>query len=255
MSALDPESTTAGDLCIAACKESGGVGVGQTPGAEDINDAWSRLQWMLQQWERKRWLVYHLVELQINSTGALTYTVGPGGDFDTGPAGTSVRPAKLEFARLVQITSPSPNQVYYPLRVLQSYEDYAKIALPTLMSFPGCCFLDTGWPLATLRLYPVAQANIYAINLGVLAQLPPKFGTLATKISLPYEYYSAILYNLALRMRSRWQIPTFPGDPLPGQAKNALNVIRGANTQIAALGMPTQLTRPGLYNIFSDRNY
>ena len=75
MSQLDPTKTTVGDICTAALKECGAIGVGQTPLAEDINDAWARLQWMIQQWERKRYLVYHLVTLSVVSTGAQTYTV------------------------------------------------------------------------------------------------------------------------------------------------------------------------------------
>lgn len=255
MSQLVPENTTLGDLCTAALKESGFLGVGQTAKADDVNDAWARMQWMLQQWERQRWLVYHIVNLRKTSTGAQTYTVGPGGDFSTGTTATSVRPDRLRYAQLIQTQNSQPNNIFYDLRVLQSAEDYAKIAIPGLVSFPGCVFLDTGWPLATLKVYPVAQANIYDIQLGVLAQLPPKFGTLATRIDLPYEYYAAMLFNLALRLRQRWQIPAPPGDTLPGMAKEALNIIRTANVQIAALSMPTQLLRPGIYNVFSDRNY
>lgn len=254
MTQLDPALTTVGDICTAALKECGQSGVGQTPLAEDINDAWARLQWMLQQWERKRWLVYHLVDYSKVSTGALTYSIGPGGDIDTG-VGTSVRPAKIESAFLRQLTLSQPNQIDYPLRILQSREDYNKIALKSLVSFPGAIFLDSGWPLGTIYTYPVPQANIYAIHVSVMEQLPVKFPTLATKFALPYEYYNAMLLNLALRLKSKYQIPTFPGDPLPALAKDALNVLRGANTQIAELSIPAELTRSGLYNIYSDQVY
>lgn len=210
---------------------------------------------MLQQWERDRWLVYHLVELSKTSTGASQYTVGPGGDFDTGGTqATSVRPNRLEYAFLRQLTQSQPNQIDYPLRLLQSREDYSRIALKQLVSFPGCVFLDSAWPLGVLYTYPIPQANIYALHIGVREQLPVSFA-LADKVILPYEYYSAMLYNLALRLRSAFQIPSYLGDELPGQAKAALDIIKGANVQIAALGMPAQLTRPGLYNVFSDRNY
>src|SRR5215468_10550835 len=100
MSYLEPQNTTMGDICRAALKECGAIGVGQTPLAEDINDAWARLQWMLMQWERKRWLIYHLVDLQRVSTGARYYTVGPGADFDTGRG--SMRPGRLSSAFVVQ---------------------------------------------------------------------------------------------------------------------------------------------------------
>ncbi len=253
MSQLDPANTSVGDLCTAALKECGQTGVGQTPLAEDINDAWARLQWMLQEWERKRWLVYHLVDYAKTSTGAVSYTVGAGGDFDTGAS--SARPAKVESAFLRQLTLSQPNQIDYPLRVLESREDYNKIALKQLTSFPSLVFLDAGWPLGTLYCYPVPQANIYAIHITLMAQLPVKFANLAVAFSLPYEYYNAIVFNLALRLKSKYQIPTFPGDPLPGLAKDALNAIRGANTQIAELVIPQEVTRGGLYNIFSDRIY
>lgn len=252
MAELDPAATTIGDLCTAALRECGALGIGQSALANDLNDAWARAQWMLQQWERKRWLVYHLVTLSKTSTGAMSYTVGPGGDFDTGAS--SVRPARLESAFLRQIQTTPPNQIDYPLRILQSREDYNLIALKSLVSFPGAVFLDSGWPLATLYVWPVPNANIYAVHISILAQLPFKFANVASLVTLPYEYYSAILYNLALRLRPKYRLPTFPGDPLPGLAKDSLNVLRGANLQVAALRMPAGvLQQADGYNIFSDR--
>lgn len=258
MSSLDPTTTTVGDLCTEALRECAVVGVGQTPLAEDINGAWSRLQWMLQDWERQRWLVYHLLDLSVVSTGANTYSIGPGGDIDTGAS--SARPNRLEAAYLRQLVQtapspPGPQQVDYQLRVLQSYEDYSKIALKTLVSFPSCVFLDTGWPLGTLHCYPVMQPDIYELHVIVREQLPCKFANLAVKFALPYEYYDAIVTNLALRLRSKYGKGSFPGDTLPDRAKGCLKVLRGANTQIAALGMPGTLIRPGIYDVWSDRYY
>lgn len=252
MSQLDPSTTTLSDVTSAALAECGAIGQGQTASAEDLNKAWARLQWMLQEWERKRWLVYHLVTYNVTSTGSLFYTMGPGGDIDTGAG--SVRPAKIESAFLRQLTQSQPNQIDYPLEILQSMEDYNRIALKQLKSFPSAIFMDAAWPLAKVYAWPVPQANIYGVFVTVLEQLPSRFPTGATKFALPYEYYSAMLYNLALRLRSLYGIPSFPGDPLPGLAKNALNVLRGANTAIARLQTP-DLGRPLLYNIFSDRMY
>ncbi len=208
---------------------------------------------MLQEWERRRWLVFHLVTLFKTSTGALSYSVGPGGDFDTGPG--TVRPAKLESAFLRQIQIPPPNQIDYPLEIIQAREDYNKIALKSLVSFPQAAFLDTDWPLASLFVWPVPNANIYQVHISVLAQLPSRFASLATSFSLPFEYYSAILYNLAMRLRPKYGIRGGPGDNLPLLARNSLGVLRGANTQIGRLSMPGGLLRGNQYNIFSDRFY
>lgn len=253
MTQTNPDATTAGDICIAALKECGAIGVGQAPLAEDLSDAQTRLQWMLQQWERQRWLVFHLVTLNKTSNGSLSYTVGPGGDIDTGVG--SARPDRIESAFLRQLTQSQPNQIDYPLDPLQSMEDYNRIALKQLQSFPGCFFYDSDWPLGKIYTWPVPQANIYGVFISVKAQLPSSFATQATRIVLPYEYYSAMLYNLAVRLRSKYQIPTFAGDPLVAMAKTSLNVLRGANAQIARLQVPRDLNRPGIYNIFSDRYY
>jgi hypothetical protein len=208
---------------------------------------------MLQEWERKRWLVFQLVTLLANATGSNPLTIGPGGAFDTGTG--SVRPERLESAFVRQISLPPPNQVDYPLELVQSMEDWSRIPLKTLVAFPKYVFLDPGWPQGNIYTYPVAQSAVYAIGVVVKAQLPSAFATLATAISLPYEYYIAIVSNLAMRMRSYYAIPTYQGDNLPGMAKDSLNAIRGANTAVARLQLPRDLGSNGRYNIYSDRNY
>lgn len=253
MTQTDPAATTAGDIVAAALRDAGVCGIGQVPTAEELSDGMARLQWMLQQWERKRWLVYHLVEYSITSTGARSYTIGPGGVIDTG-AGT-VRPAKLESAFLRQIQNSEPNQIDYPIRILQSREDYNKIGIKGLTSFSMAAFLDSGWPLGTLYFWPVPQANIYELHVSVTAQLPTKFTSAAQPFALPYEYYQAMVSNLAIRVMPKYGKRLQQGDPVLGIAKDALNTMRGVNTQIAELGMPASLNRPGIYNIFSDNSY
>jgi hypothetical protein len=190
------------------------------------------------------------------STGALSYSVGPGGDFNTGGtvvAPTSVRPDRLRFAFLRQIQTNPPNQVDFPLEVMQSREDYSRIALKSLVSFPSYAFLDTAWPLANLFVWPVPNASIYEVHIGLAEQLPFMFADLQAKVHLPYEYYAALLYNGAMRLRPKYRIGTYPGDELPNLARDSLSVIRGANTQIAELVTPRGLSRGSRYNIFSDR--
>lgn len=253
MSALDPANLTMQDLCAQALRESGAYGVGQTPLADDITDAWFRLQTMLQEWNTKRWLVFHLKTLLFTSTGAVTYSVGPGGDYDTGAG--SMRPDKIESAFLRQLTQSQPNQIDYPLELLQSMEDYNQIALKELVSFPGKVFYDPSWPLGTLYVWPVMAANIYATGITIKDVLPSSFPTANTVFKIPYNYYSAMLYNLAIRLKPKYGLKVMPGDPLPALAKASLAALRGANTAIARLQVPADLNRPGVYNIFSDRYY
>jgi hypothetical protein len=272
----DPQNTTANDICKAALKDSGAYGVGQTPLAEDISDARTRMQWMLQQWERKRWFIYHLVTYecvaQPDPTGQFrgkqAYTVGPGGDFDTdtrpytdqydnsfgGATVTSARPNRIESAFLRQLTQSQPNQIDYPLQQIFSREDYNRIALKGLSSFPGYFFYDSAWDLGLLYPWPIPQPDIYSVHITVREQLPP-FMDANTVFEIPYEYYNAIVLQLAMRLRPKYGILTMQGDTLPAQAKDALNTLRKGNYQIGRLHVPGDLVRPQLYNIFSDRAY
>jgi len=248
---VDPGATTMGDICRAALKESGAIGVGQTPLAEDITDAWARCQFMLLQWESKRWLVYHLKTYRIISTGQQAYSIGPGGEIDTGI--NTTRPQRIASA-FVRQQFGQINPVDYHLQVLQSIKDYNFITLKNLVAGPGeAIFLDTDWPLGFVYVWPIPQAHIYEINVTVYETLPFRYADPATKFEIPFEYYGAILYNLAVRLRPKYRLGTYPGDHLPGMARDSLAVLRAGQTQITKLRMPNTLRRRGLYNIFSDR--
>lgn len=252
MSVLLPVATTVGDLCAEAMSEAGLVGLGQQASGEDTTKVWARLQWMLQGWSRKRWLVYHLVTRVVVSTGAASYTLGPGGNLDTGAG--SLRPDKIESAFVRQPASAGGLPVDWPLELLQSMEDYNRLPLKALTSFPNCVYYDPSFPLGTLYVNPIPNAAMYSIGVAMKEQLPASFPTLATALTLPYEYYACILYNLALRVRSMRQIPTYPGDQLPMLAKDSFASLRQGNTAIAELTTPVA-ARSGSYNIFSDRSY
>jgi hypothetical protein len=240
--------TTPQDIIRAAAKKAGILGVGQTLLAEDTNDAYADLQDMLGQWQRKRWLIYHLVDYAFQSTGAISYTVGPGGNFPISP-----RPDRIESAFFRQIINESaPNQIDYPLDIIEAREDYNRISLKQLISFPQYLFYDSGFPTGQAYPWPVIQDNLYELHLTVKETLN-QFTSLSQTIVLPLEYFAALKFNLAIRIKQAYSLPADP--VLVGLAKDALNVIRNANLQIGRLQIPATLIRPGLYNIFSDTFY
>jgi hypothetical protein len=215
----------------------------------------------------------------VPSTGKLIYTIGPGGDFNYGGGGFSqgystgfqqggvvnpapppntyniYRPDKIEAAFLRQTNGDPGNPVDYPMRLLHSMEDYSRLRLKQLVAFPGIVYYDPAWPLGNLFFYPVPQANIYALGIVVKEQLPAVFPTLNTQVNLPPEYFDAIVTNLAMALRPKYGIASFPGDTLPGRAKEGLKIIRGSSVQITALVVDPALVRGGIYNIFSDSSY
>jgi hypothetical protein len=239
--------TTPQDIIRQAAKKAGILGVGQTLQAEDTNDAYSDLQDMLGQWQRKRWLIWHLVDYAFTSTGAQSYTVGPGGNFAINP-----RPDKIESAFFRQTIQSQPNQIDYNLAILESREDYNRIQLKKLSTFPQYLFYDSAYPTGLAYPWPLPLASIYELHLTVKETLA-QFTSLSETIVLPLEYFAALKFNLAIRLRQAYQLP--PDAALIALAEDSLNVIRNANLQIPLLKMPQSLVGRGLYNIFSDQVY
>ena len=237
---------TALDIITLAYKDAGVLGVGQTLLAEDVNDALTRLNMMIAQWRMKRWLVWHLIDVSVVSTGAEFYTVGPGGDINV-----PTRPDKIESAYFRMLPGASGTQaVDYPLQILFSMEDYARITLKQLVSFSQCIFYDSGWPLGKIYPWPLPQANLYEVHI-LLKDTLTEFNNLTSPFIFPPEYLAAIHYNLVVRTRASYRLP--PDPSYEGLAADALQTIRSANAQIPSLVMPDNLVRPSVYNIYSDQ--
>lgn len=240
--------TTAYDLCVSALKKAGITGVGQAPAATDINDAFTDLNDMLAQWQRQRWLIWTLVDsafIANGNGGNLTpFTVGTGGNFNI------ARPDRIEGGYFRQIVAAGL-PIDYPLKILESYQDYAeKIALKTMVSFPNYACYRPDFPTGSLFVYPVPTAALYEVHIltkAVLAQ----FANLTTTVLLPPEYNAAIKWNLTVRLRASYDLPD--NQTQIKLAKEGLNIIRGANTQIGRLSLPPNLLGNGAYNPYSDR--
>lgn len=273
MSTQNPVATTWGDLLTAALRDSGALGIGQIPLSEDLLDASARGMWLLQQWERKRWLIWHLKTLTVQATGQsidgsgnpVPYTVGPTGlpgpppQIAVGPEGFATRPNRIESAFFRQLIAAPNGPVDYPLRVLPALEDYNMIRMKGLTNFSLIAYYDAAWPYGNLFVWPWPQAGIYAIGITVREQLPQAFSLagnpLAVTLDIPFEYYRALVKNIAMEVRPKYGIGMTPGDILAAQARDSLETIRRSNTQIPLLSVPPGLyPRPGMYNIFSDQS-
>lgn len=222
---------TPNDLIRLALRDAGVNGVGQQPSAEDNNDAFTHLNMMLAQWNRKRWLIYHTVDQSLVSTGAASYTIGTGGDFNV------ARPDRLEaaFVRFVQSGSVSSDQ---PVVVLEAREDWNRIRAKGAGGPPSYVFYDPAYPLGTLNFYPVPSATIYEMHV-TLKETLTQFADLVTAINLPAEYQEALLFNLGLRLCMSYQLPV--SGALAAAARTSLATLRQANTQIPKAVMPSIL--------------
>jgi hypothetical protein len=244
---------TTGDLIQFVLRASGISGVGQTPMPEDSNTGLDFLKLLLAQWQRKRWLVWNEQQVSCVATGANTYTIGPGQDFDTArpdklhAAWVTIGPGvfttddgaelaeELPFPLGAQPTTRTPQMVDVSLSIIEAYEDWATIAIKDLKSIPAAVFYDSAWPIGTLRFWPVPPASVYELHLVVKGQLPV-FTTLTDPLALPDEYIEALVWSLCVRMQMAYGLPSRP-DHVQAM-RQALETIKMANAQIPLLSMP-----------------
>ncbi|AOJ99926.1 hypothetical protein [Burkholderia vietnamiensis] len=237
--------TTLLDLGTLSLKDIGALGIGQSISPDDTADMLATANMMLGEWQGERLSVYHLVETVIQSTGAQSYTVGPGGNFNT-PAW----PFKINAA-YARLNAGSPNPIDYPVKIIGAREDYARIALKSLVSFPSYAFYDSTFPLGNLFMFPVPNSS-FELHIVTLEALP-QFVTPADDINLPPEYMAAIRYNLAIWLCGSYQLdPPRMVEKLAGSTKR---VIKRMNLQIQSMSMPRGLATKQRYNIYSDRPY
>lgn len=238
-----PAPTTPQDIIRLALKTANVVGVGQTPAPEDTNDAFNLLNMLLAQLQRRRYFVYQLITTGLQANGAQSYTVGPGGNFDI------PRPAKLESAFFRQ-NGGTPLPVDYPLEILRSTEDYNRIGLKSLNSFPRYAFYDMAYPIGNLFIWPLPNST-YEIFITTMLQLQ-QFETVNDTLALPPEYSAALMWNLTLELFPFYGLPVNP--TVQQKAEASLRIIEESNAAIPQLQMPPALrnNRGSTYNVYGD---
>lgn len=219
-------------------------GQGQTMPQDMTQTAFDALNAMIGQWAAKRWLVYHLVDSTVSPcTGAISYTVGPNGDFDL-----AARPTDIESA-YVSMYHGTPQQIDTPLELVKAREDYNRVALKALATFPSILYYDNDYPLGRAYAWPI-PTSLYSITITVKMPLV-SFAAVSDDVTLPPEYQEALIYNLAARLRALYQLPVDPA--VIALAKAALGTVRAANTQIERLQIPNAIGRGGRFNIYSGQ--
>ena len=218
---------------------AGVLGVGQTALPQDTSDAMTALKMMVEQWQRKRWLVYRLDDLDIPVVPyKRTWSIGPGGDLDYPD-----RPGTIESAYLRQVTGVGPDTfpVDFPLRRIPSKEAWNRVPLKHLGSWPFQFFYDPTQPKGTFYLWPIPIQSLFELHLSVPQDVSNFTGTEEITDFLPPESEMAIVYNLALLLRTNYMLTPDPG--LLAQARASLNVLRTLNFQMQSLRMPDGLRR------------
>lgn len=202
--------------------------------SKDVNDAFALFVMMLAQWQKKRWLVYVEQEVSLQSTGAQSYTIGPGAQFDCS------RPANIKAAYARILGGTPPNLVDIPLEIIPAREDYAAITVKTLSTMPYAVWYESAYPIGNLWFWPVPPSAMYGLYVTVQSPLPTYVAVTDT-LALPPEYIEPLAVSLAVRIVNASGQPLPPQLALQGQA--ALATLRQANIQIPVLAIPAPLGR------------
>jgi hypothetical protein len=238
-------------LLTNALTDAGIVGIDEPIEQPVLNRAFTQANWLLAQWARKRWLVYRLQDYSFVSNGSLTYPVGNIGN----AVGINInpRPDRLEYAflRFLQNlgNTSGTTPVDIPLDIIQSHEDYSRITVKNVGTLPWRIFYDPEWPVGSLKPWPVPQTSLYEIHCGFKVVLP-RFSSLQQSINFPPEYEAALNWCLVRRFRASYQMPA--DSTIDSLARDALNVLREANTAVSTLVMPRALRRGRAYDYRSD---
>lgn len=229
----------ADELTQYAMRISGVLGVGQTPLQQDTDDAEQALSLMVQQWQRLRWLAFRLESFGVRVTPFKgIYTIGWGGDFDV------PRPGAIESAFLRQTAGTTPDSfpIDFPLRKINSKEEWNAIPLKGLGSWPARWFYDPTIPLGTFYIWPVPIQHFFELHFSASQPIGMLPHDQEVTHVLPPEAQEALVYNLAVKLRENYGMPERAG--LLRQATSTLKTLRSLNFAMRPLRMPPALRQP-----------
>lgn len=214
------------------------LGAGQTPSAEDTQDAFSALLSMMDSWSIQGGNIFtEVIETFSLNTGVSTYTIGTGGDFNT------ARPVKLRA-----VTYSLGNDTFDQDLEILDMEEYAYQNDKTTVGYPKRVYYNANYPLASMIFHPVPSAG----SVKIYSEKPlSTFTSINDTVVMPPGYERALKYNLAVEIAPEYgKQPSQTVMALAVESKNAIevkNLENDKNTMTADDGLLEQKT----FNIFS----
>lgn len=181
--------SVAQDLINGAFRLIGILGEGESPSAQQSNDALTTLNALVDSYSNESLMIYTKAKEQFNLVaGQQVFTFGTGGDF------SSPRPQMIENALIVAPQgAPNPE---LQMEILNK-DEYASIILKaTTSTIPLYIYNDGAYPLSNIYLWPVPSVvtPIIFYSWKPLTTL----STLSSTVSLPPGYERMLKFNLAV---------------------------------------------------------
>jgi len=211
-------------LLTAAIRSIGVVAAEETPSTSELTDALYAANDILSSWSPQVLPITPLTRETFPLTGTVSYTMGPGGTFNT------PRPVKIEA---IAITSAGGSRHPARLAPIEEYDSTLDTTLAGL--FAEICFCDGGFPMMTLNFYP-KPASGGTVDIASYKPLQP-FANLTDTVTLMPGYTRALRWALAFEMAPEFGRPVT--QELTSLAADAKTSITGLNQ--AVLGKPNTI--------------
>jgi hypothetical protein len=235
---------TAYDLIRSALRLVGVYATGEALQIDDATDSLVVLNDLIDSWNAARLTIFTTKSEDFPLIGGQqTYTMGPGGDFDT------ARPARIDAMSAILLFAPD-NPVEVPIDMYSVDEWQLKVPVKaTTGTFPQICY-DTGdYPLRSLNFWPIPNTTLNLVRIYSWAALAEP-AALNTPIAFPPGYQRALRFNLAVDLAAEFGVANLP--PVVAQvAIESKAVIKTMN--VPDLGMQSDLmAAPAGYNYKAD---
>lgn len=236
--------TSAYDIVNRALRINGVIASLDSGDAQDVNDAFTSLNMMIEAWSLEDLMCYYLISNSFTATiGQASYTIGEGGEFDC------TRPLEIVQAFC------TVGQIDYPLEII-SHEEYQNVSMKTLSSVPRAIYYQPNYPLGTVYFYPVPNVA-YPVGISQSVQLT-KFSELRHELSLPPGYLKALIWNLAVEIAPEYGKAV--DEITAKKAIESKELLKGKNQKIPQLHLESMYLGHGVtaigggngrFNIFS----
>ena len=182
---------TVRDLIKGSLRLIGAISTGETPAADEMQDALSVLNDMTDSWSTENLIIISKAIETFNLVGGQqTYTMGVGGNFATS------RPQKIEYAAVKDVGLSTPSE--FPLSLL-TVDEWSNIPTKSLSGgLPTKLYCDYANPLSNLILWPAPSVSKQI----VITSWKPltRFATIGALVDFPPGYAKALRYNLAIEL-------------------------------------------------------
>jgi hypothetical protein len=225
----------------------GALGSGETMTAAEASDGLMVLNGMLDSWLAERLMAF---SIQIEEFPLVanqgTYTMGPGGNFNT------QRPVRIDRVSIVWLSNPL-QPLELPIPYLTDW-DWQNVPVKNIQtSLPTAVYDDGQYPLRNLTYWglPTGQVNTRIYSWQELRNFPDLF----TDVTFPPGYNEALRYNLAVRL-----IAEYPGEYSQISVSATQTLAVESIARVKSLNVPlieafcdqALQGRGGYYNFYSD---